>query len=87
MLTILTLAVLALAVVFSVLFAALCLAIRREDRTPRLTTQPPTLGAAITRRIAGLSVRRPAPPVPDEELDPHLVLRAPPRTRGTNEGR
>lgn len=60
MLTALIVAGLVLAVAGLVLFAALCLAIRREDRSPRLTTRPSTAGTAVTRRIAGLNVRRAA---------------------------
>jgi hypothetical protein len=58
--TALIVASLVLAVAGLALFVALCLAIRREDRSPRLTTQPPTARTAVTRRIAGLNVRRDA---------------------------
>jgi hypothetical protein len=53
-----------------VLFGALCLAIRREDHSLRLTSQPPTTGTAISRRIAGLSVRRATPPAPHGQPEP-----------------
>jgi len=74
MLTALVVAGLALAVVGLVLFAALCLAIRREDRSPRLTSRPPTAGTAVTRRIAGLSVRRAVPPARASRPEPRPAL-------------
>jgi hypothetical protein len=73
MLNALVLIILVLAAVLFVLFVALCLAIRKEDRDPYLTTRPPTIGAAITRRIAGLTVRRPAEPL-DIEADAYIAL-------------
>jgi hypothetical protein len=51
---------LALAVIGLVVFIALCVAIQREDRSARLSSRPPTAGTAVTRRVAGLSVRRAA---------------------------
>jgi len=74
MLTALVVVSLALAVAGLVLFVALCLAIRREDRSPRLTSQPPTAGTAVTRRIAGLSVRRATPPAPRGQAEPRAAL-------------
>jgi hypothetical protein len=74
MLDVLILAILALTVVFFVLFVALCLAIRREDRSPRLTPGPPTTVTAVARRVLGLTVRHPAPPTPDQHPGPHLAL-------------
>jgi hypothetical protein len=62
MLSVLVLLGLALAVVGLVVFIALCVAIQREDHSARLASRPPTAGTAVTRRVAGLSVRRAAPP-------------------------
>jgi hypothetical protein len=62
MLSVLVILGLALAVVGLILFIALCVAIQREDRSARLSSRPPSAGTAVTRRVAGLSVRRPAPP-------------------------
>jgi hypothetical protein len=53
---------LALAVVGLVVFIAICVAIQREDHSARLSSRPPTAGTAVTRRVAGLSVRRASPP-------------------------
>lgn len=53
---------LALVVVGLVLFIALCAAIQREDRSARLSSRPPSAATAVTRRVAGLNVRRAAPP-------------------------
>ena len=60
---------LALAVVGLVAFIALCVAIQREDHSARLSTRPPTSSAAVTRHIAGLSVRRAAPPTTNRPAD------------------
>jgi hypothetical protein len=60
MLTVLLLSVFAITGILLVLFAFVCLAIRKEDRAGRLDVRPPTLGTALTRRITGLSVRMPA---------------------------
>jgi hypothetical protein len=65
---------LALVVAGLVLFGALCLAIRREDHSPRLTSQPPTTGTAVTRRVAGLSVRRATPSTPHNQSAPRAAL-------------
>lgn len=73
MLNTLVLIILALTAVLFLLFVALCLVIQKEDRNPRLTTQAPTIGAAITRRIAGLTVRRPTEPA-DIEAEPYVAL-------------
>jgi hypothetical protein len=76
----------ALAVAGLVLFGALCLAIRREDRSPHLTCQAPTAGTALTRRVAGLSVRRAPPSAPEPE--PRADLWAAPCPPGSDqEGR
>jgi hypothetical protein len=74
MLTVLVVAGLVLVVAGLALFVALCLAIRREDRSPRLTSQPPTAGTAMTRRIAGLSVRRAASPARANRSEPRPAL-------------
>ena len=60
---------LALTVVGLVLFIALCVAIQREDRSARLSSRPPTAATAVTRRVAGLSVRRSAPPITGSRRD------------------
>jgi hypothetical protein len=65
---------LTLAVAGLVLFGAICLAIRREDHSPRLTSQPPTGGTTITRRVVGLSVRRAAPPAPRSQPEERAAL-------------
>jgi hypothetical protein len=62
MLNVLIPAVLILAGALFVLFVALCLSIRREDRSPRLASRPPSAGASFARHVAGLSVRRPSGP-------------------------
>lgn len=75
MLSIVTVVILAVAVVVLVLFLALCVAIRNEDRRARLTTRPPTFGAALARRVMGLNVYRPASHRPrDCQRDPRLAL-------------
>jgi hypothetical protein len=87
MLTVLLVASLVLAAAGLVLFVGLCLAIRREDHSPCLTAQPPTAGTAVTRRIAGLSVRR-APAAPSGLAKPRAALRpARPWPDSDNEGR
>ncbi len=73
MLNVLVLAIVVLAAVLFVLFIALCLAIRKEDRSPRLASRPPSAAAALARRIAGLSVRRSAAPT-SAQPDPRLAL-------------
>ena len=78
MLNALILAMFALAAVLAAAFVALCLAIRHEDRSPSLTTRPPSASAAIVRRIAGLSVRRLAGPA-DAPADDRLALSGPSR--------
>lgn len=42
------------------LFAAMCAAIRSDDKEG-LPSQPPTLRAALTRRVLGMTSSRPAP--------------------------
>lgn len=85
--TILILA-LVLAVAIVAAFVALCLAIRREDRCPRLTSQAPSAGTAATRRISGLYVRRPDQPAPTSRPGPSVVLwPALPPPESDNEGR
>jgi hypothetical protein len=69
MLTALVILGLAPAVVGLVLFMALCVAIQREDRSARLSSRPLTAGTAVTRRVAGLSIRRAAPPATSSRRD------------------
>jgi hypothetical protein len=76
-----------LAVVGLVTFVALCLAIRREDHSPRLTSRPPTAGTAVTRSIAGLCVRRAEAATPTIQPEPRTALRPAPWPYGPNEGR
>jgi hypothetical protein len=80
MLNVLVLAILVLAAVLLVLFLTLCAAIRQEDRSPRLDSRPPSACAAIARRIAGLSVHRPAGP-DSKQADPGLALSGSPEDR------
>jgi hypothetical protein len=88
MLTALVVASLVLAAAGLVLFVVLCLAIRREDRSPRLTAQPPTAGTAVTRRIAGLSIRRATPPAQSGLAKPRAALWPTPCPRDSDdEGR
>jgi hypothetical protein len=74
MLNVLILAIVALAIGLFAAFIALCLAIRREDRSPRLNPQAPSVGTAATRRVAGLCVRRPAPPSEATAPSPSVAL-------------
>ena len=73
MLNVLVLAVLVVAGAIFVLFVKLCLAIRKEDSSWGLTARPPSAGAAIVRRITGLSVRRSADRA-NSQPDPRLAL-------------
>jgi hypothetical protein len=66
MLVVLLLVVLVVAAILLILFGALCLAIRNEDRPGPLASRPPTLGKAFARCVVGLSVRRTAPPTQDD---------------------
>lgn len=87
MLNTLLLAILGLAAALVLLYAALCLAIRGEDRGPRLTVRPPSAAAALVRRIAGLSVRRTVGTT-DSQPDPRLALSGSARPSETDpEGR
>ena len=72
MLNAILLALLALAAALLALYVALCLAIRKEDRGPRLAARPQSAGAALARRIAGLNVRRTTGL--DSQADPRLAL-------------
>jgi hypothetical protein len=60
---------LALTVVGLALFIGLCVAIQREDHSTRLSSRPPTAATAVTRHVAGLSVRRTAPPTTGSQPD------------------
>ena len=46
-------------VVFVIPLAVLRAGIRRQHRTASLTSQPPSLSAALTRRVVGLYARKP----------------------------
>jgi hypothetical protein len=48
--------------------------IRQEPSTTELRTHPPTRIAAITRRLLGVSVRRPDPQPTDEYHAPESCL-------------
>jgi hypothetical protein len=88
MLTIVILAILALAAVGLVLFVALCLAIQREDHSARLASRPSTGATAVTRRVSGLCVRRAEPPTPGDRPEPYPALWPAPWPRGSDhEGR
>jgi hypothetical protein len=50
-----------IALIAAALLAILRAGIRRQERCRCLTCQPPTLAAAITRRIVGMHVQRPLP--------------------------
>lgn len=50
-----------IAFVAAALLAIVRAGIRRQERCRCLTCQPPTLAAAITRRIVGMQVQRPLP--------------------------
>ena len=70
----LLLLVLVVATILIILFGALCLAIRNEDRPGPLTCRPTTLGTAFARCVVGLSVRRTAPPTQDDsDQGPYLA--------------
>jgi hypothetical protein len=49
------------AIVALILLAVLRAGIRRQERCRCLTCQPPSLSAALTRRLLGLYVQRPFP--------------------------
>src|SRR5215469_2103016 len=74
MLGALLLVVVIVATILIILFGALCLAIRNEDRPGPLACRPPTLGTAFARCVLGLSVRRTDLPVQDDShRGPYLV--------------
>ncbi|GEM_PF-4546708 len=60
MLALFILAILGVSLVGLALFAAMCVAIRSDD-TKGLPGRPPTLRAALTRRVLGMTRSRPAP--------------------------
>jgi hypothetical protein len=66
MLGALLLVILVVAAILIILFGALCLCIRNEDRPGPLACRPPTLGTAFARCVVGLNVRRTAPPPQDD---------------------
>jgi hypothetical protein len=55
--------------------------IRQEPSTTELRTHPPTRTAALTRRLLGVSVRRPDPQPADEDHAPESCLATWPRKR------
>jgi hypothetical protein len=55
--------------------------IRHEPSNTELRTQPPTRTAALTRRLLGVSVRRPDPQATDEDHAPESCLATWPRKR------
>jgi hypothetical protein len=68
MLTILAFTVGAVMLLVLVLLAVVVVGIRQEPPTDELTTQAPSLIAALVRRVLGVYVRKPDPPsVPDEQ--------------------
>jgi hypothetical protein len=74
MVGLLLLVVLVVAAILIILFGALCLAIRNEDRPGPLACRPTNLGTAFARCVVGLSVRRTAPPTQDDsDQRPYLA--------------
>lgn len=65
-------------VVLVVPLAILRAGIRRQERCRCLACQPPSLAAALTRRLVGLSVSRPVPSachhVPAHEVEGESLL-------------
>jgi hypothetical protein len=61
MLTALTLAVFAVAVLVLILLSVVVIAMRQEPRDAELTDVAPSLTAAMVRRLLGVYVRRPTP--------------------------
>ena len=61
--------VLAIAAWFAAVLYVLRTGIRIEDQAGDLTDEAPTLVTALTRRLLGLHVRRPAHPVPGRQCD------------------
>jgi hypothetical protein len=55
--------------------------IRHEPPATELRTRPPTRTAALTRRLLGVSVRRPDPQARDEDYAPESCLATWPRKR------
>jgi hypothetical protein len=79
MLTILILTVGAVVVLVLVLLAVVVVGIKQEPPTDELTKQAPSLMAALVRRLLGVYVRKPDPPlIPDEPYanDPLSTRRA-----------
>jgi hypothetical protein len=65
-----TFAILAVALVTSVIAGAIALlraGIGREESERSFLAEPPTLAAAVTRRVVGLYVRTPQRLAPDEQ--------------------
>jgi len=67
MLTAVTLIVLAAAGLVLVLLAAVAVAIRQEPRKVEMSSVAPSLVAVVVRRMLGVYLRRPAPPVDSTE--------------------
>ena len=67
MLTAVTLIVLAAAGLVLVLLAVVVVAIRQEPRDVEMSSVAPSLVAVVVRRMLGVYLRRPAPPVDSTE--------------------
>lgn len=65
MLAVFIVAVLGVAFVGLVAFAAMCLAIRNDDKRG-LPVRAPSVAAAITRRVLGMTRSRPSPPAAND---------------------
>ena len=70
----------AVAIVLATLIVVV-VGIRQEPSTAELRTQPPTRTAALTRRLLGVSVRRPEPQPTDEDHASESCLATWPRKR------
>lgn len=79
MFTILLFAVVTAMVVVLVLLAVVVVGIRQEPPTAELSSQAPARTAALVRRLLGLYVRKPDPPLlPDEQPgELYLTTRGP----------
>jgi hypothetical protein len=69
MLAVVLILVLVLAAVALVLFVALVVGMRNEPTCNRLDTRAPSMLAGLTRRMLGVSVRKPYPGQSDEDTD------------------
>ena len=80
MLTSLILIVLAAVALVLVLLAVVVVAIRQEPRDTELNKVAPSLIAVMVRRLLGVYVRRPIPPVDSTDLNEEWSPDMPPAT-------